>query len=230
MIMKSISLLKKLEAKPVFRVQDIERLCMCDRTYAKLLLHRLYLRKLIRRVTRNAYTLHDDIWLIASNLIYPCYISFWSASYFFGYTEQIVSTIYVVTTVEKKSIEFEGYTIEFVPLSEFFGYKKIKTEKGDIFIVENEKLLIDVFLRPKKCGNFAEIVNVFKNAEIDESKVIEYLKRVGKQSIIKRVGYLLEKTRGIDISYAFDLDRNYVILNPFLKKWHKIDSKWRVRV
>jgi len=228
--MKTITLLKKLETKPIFRVQDVERIYMCDRSYAKLLLHRLTKRGIVKRVARNAYTLQDDIWLISSNIVYPCYISFWSASYFLGYTEQIVNTIYVATTIGRKPIEFEGYTIEFVPLSEFFGYKKIRTEKGDIFIAENEKLLIDAFLRPEKCGNFAEIVNIYENAEIDEKKVIEYLKRTKKQSVIKRVGYLLEKTKKIDISYAFNLDRNYVLLNPFSKEWSKINSKWRVKI
>ncbi len=222
--------MRKLESKPVFRVQDIERMCMCDRDYAKLVLHRLKERGLIRKVTRNVYTTKDDIRVVASNIAHPCYISFWAASYFFGYTEQIVNTIQVATTLRKNPIDFEGYTIKFIPIKEFFGFRKIRTENGEIFMVEPEKLLIDAFLRPRECGNFDEIVKIYENAEISKEKVMEYLERVGKQSIIKRVGYLLEKIRGIDISGNFELDRNYVILNPFSLKWKKISSKWRVKV
>ncbi len=228
--MRTIELLKKLESKPLFRVQDVERLCLCERSYAKLLLHRLKERGLVRRVTRNVYTTKDDIWVVASNIAIPCYISFWAASYFFGYTEQIVNTIQVATTFRKNPINFEGYTVKFIPIKEFFGFRKIRTESGEVFMVEPEKLLIDVFLRPRECGNFDEIIKVYENAEISEEKVRKYLKRVNRQSIIKRVGYLLEKIRGIDVSEDFELDRNYVVLNPFSSTWKKINSKWRVKV
>ncbi len=228
--MRTIELLRKLQSRPVFRVQDIERIRMCERSYAKLVLHRLKEKGLIKRVTRNVYTTKDDIWVVASNIALPCYISFWSASYFLGYTEQIVNTIQLATTFRKNSINFEGYTIKFIPMEHFFGFRKIRTENGEIFMVESEKLLIDSFLKPRECGNFDEIVKIYENAEISEEKVVEYLKRVNRQSIVKRVGYLLEKIRGIDISENFDLDRNYVILNPFSSAWKKTDSKWRVKI
>lgn len=101
---------------------------------------------------------------------------------------------------------------------------------GIFFLVEDEKLLIDAFLRPKECGNFDEIRKIYENAKISEKKVVEYLRRVGRQSIIKRVGFLLEEVRGIDLSDKFHLDRNYVILNPFYKKWKRINPKWRVKI
>ena len=228
--MNTIKLMKKLNNLSVFRVQDAERQCGCKREYARLILHRLKEKKLIKRITRNSYTTKDNISVIASNIYYPCYISFWSASYFLGYTEQIVNTIQVATTGTKKQINFENYKIKFIPINDFFGYKKIRTKEGNIFMVEDEKLLIDVFLRPKECGNFDEIKKIYENAEVSEKKIIEYLKRINKQSIIKRVGCLLEKTRGLDLSSKFELDRNYVILNQFSKKWKKTSSKWKVKI
>lgn len=228
--MNTIEIMKKLNSLPVFRVQDIERLCRCKREYARLILHRLKEKNLIKRVTGNAYTIKDDISVIASNIYYPCYISFWYASYFLGYTEQIVNTVQVATTGIKKIINFENYKIKFIPINKFFGYKKIRTKDGSIFMVEDEKLLIDAFLRPKECGNFDEIKKIYENSKVSEKKIIEYLKRIDKQSIIKRAGYLLEKTKGLDLSEKFELDRNYIVLNPFSKKWKKINSKWRLRI
>ena len=61
----------------------------------------------------------------------------------------------------RKSINFERYDIKFIPLEYFFGYRKIRTDEGDIFLAENEKLLIDALLRPKECGNFDEIEKMF---------------------------------------------------------------------
>ncbi len=228
--MKTIELLEKLKAKPVFRVQDIERIAFCRREYAKLLLNRLKNRGYVKSLTKNVYTAKDDVFVIASNIITPSYISFWSASYFLGYTEQILNTVYVATTRRSKPVLFEGYRIEFVPIKYFFGYRKVRSEEGEIFVAEDEKLLIDVFLRPEKCGNFDEIRKVFEHAKIEENRVVEYLKGVGKQSVLKRVGYLLEEIRGIDISTHFELDRNYVILNPFSGKWRKTNGKWRVKI
>ncbi len=228
--MNTLQLLKKLELKPTFKVQDIERICRCSKAYAKLILHRLDERGLIKKVTKNIYTTKSDIWVIASNIAYPSYISFWSASYFFGYTEQIVNTIQLATAFRKKQIDFENYLIKFVPIKHFFGYRKMRTENGPIFIAEPEKLLIDVLLKPKECGNFDEILKIYKNAKFSLKKLINYLKKINKQHLIKRAGYLLELTRGIDISSKFNLDRNYVLLNPFSLSWKKINSKWRIRL
>lgn len=228
--MKAIELLEKLKTKTTFRIQDLERITNYNRKYARLTLHRLKKKKLIKQVAKNTYTTKDNIFLVASNITYPSYISFWSASYFLGYTEQIINTVQVATTVKKKPILFKGYKIKFIPIQEFFGYKKIHTSEGDIFLVEDEKLVIDVFLRPKECGNYDEITKVFKNAKISEKKLISYLKKVNNQTILKRVGFLLEKIKKIDISDSFKLDRNYVLANPYSKKWNKINKKWRVKI
>ena len=228
--MKTIKLMEKLREKPVFTVQDIGRIADCDKKYAWLTINRLLKNKLIKRVRRNLYTTKTDAFVIASNVITPSYISFWSASYYLGFTEQIVNTVFVATTRKAKPIEFEGYRIEFVPISDFFGFGKIRTDEGEIFIADSEKLLIDAFIRPGKCGNFDEIIKMFENADIDEGKLIAYLKKTKKQALIKRVGFLLEKTKGMDISGHFNLDRNYVLLNPFMAKSTGLNPKWRVKL
>jgi predicted transcriptional regulator of viral defense system len=205
-------------------------MAFCERQYAKLILNRLKKRGFVKKVTKNAYTTHDNVFIVASNITSPSYVSFWSASSFLGYTEQIVNTIYVAVTRRIAPLPFEGYMIEFVPLKHFFGYRKTKTTDGEVFVAEDEKLLIDALLRPGKCGNFDEIEKIFQKATIDEDKIVAYLKRTGNQSVIKRAGFLLEKMKGIDLSKSFGLDRNYVLLNPFSKTWEKTDAKWKVRI
>lgn len=227
--MKTIELLGKLRDKPVFKIQDVERIAYCDRNYAKQIVNRLKKKRLIKQVRRNVYTTGDNIFVIASNIVYPSYISFWSASYFLGYTEQIVNTIHIAMTRRIRPIKFNGYEIKFIPLKHFFGYKKIRTNDGELFIVENEKLLIDAFLKPTECGNFDEIEKMFDGVEISEEKIINYLKKTSSQTIIKKVGFLLEKIKGLDISKSFRMDKNYILLNPFSKQWRTTNSKWRVK-
>ena len=228
--MKGIELLDKIRAKPVFRIQDIERIAYCNQNYAKQILNRLKKRKLIKQITKNRYTTKDNIFIIASNITFPSYISFWSAASFLGYTEQIVNTIQVATTRKAKPINFEGYKIKFIPLKNyFFGYKKISANEGDIFIAEDEKLVIDCLLRQKELGNMDEIENIVENAKISKEKIIEYLKKINKQSLIKRAGFLLEKKKSMNIHKEFNLDNNYILLNPASKKWKCINTKWKLK-
>ncbi len=228
--MKTIELIEKLKQKTVFRVNDIARLALCSNAYARLVLNRLIKRKLIKRITKNIYTTKNNPYLIAGNITYPSYISFWSASSFYGYTEQLLNTVQVAVTRKVKSIPFENYTIKFIKIKYFFGYKKIKTDEGEIFIAENEKLLIDSLLHYKEMGNFDEITNIFQKADITEEKIIDYLKRSNNQVILKRAGYLLESIKKIDISNKFKLNNNYVHLNPFSKKTKKTNTKWRIKI
>ena len=226
-----IELLDKIRAKPVFRIQDIERIAYCNQNYAKQILNRLKKKKLIKQITKNRYTTKDNIFIIASNITFPSYISFWSAASFLGYTEQIVNTIQVATTRKTKPINFEGYKIKFIPIKNyFFGYKKISANEGDIFIAEDEKLVIDCLLRQKELGNMDEIENIVENAKISKEKIIEYLKKINKQSLIKRAGFLLEKKKSMNIHKEFNLDNNYILLNPASKKWKGVNTKWRVKI
>lgn len=228
--MRDIELIDNLKEKSVFSVQDIQRIGDFSREYSKLVLNRLAKRKLIKKVTRNSYTTQKDIFIIASNLKTPSYISFWSASSYYGFTEQILNTVYIACTRKIKQINFEGYKIKFVEVNDLFGYKKIKSEKGEIFIAEQEKLLIDCLLHFKEMGNFDEIEKVFQKTKISEDKIIEYLKKTDNLSLIKRVGYLLEKYKHMDISKSFKMDRNYVLLNQFSKKYKNLNSKWMVKL
>ena len=63
-----------------------------------------------------------------------------------------------------------------------------------------------------------------------KAAMAEYLKKVGLQTVIKRVCFLLEREKGMDMSGAFKLDKNYAILDQFSNKWNEINSKWRLKV
>jgi len=45
----------------------------------------------------------EDPWLVADRLFSPCYIGGWSAAEYFGLTEQIFSTIIVMTVQKPRS-------------------------------------------------------------------------------------------------------------------------------
>lgn len=90
-------------------------------------------------------------------------------------------------------------------------------------------MIIDALNKQKECGNLTEIENIVKNADVDADKIIAYLKLINKPALTKRVGYLLEKIKGIDISDKFQLNRNYIVLDQISRKYNKINSKWRIK-
>ena len=219
--------LEEISKFPTVRFKDIAKRTS-SQEYAWTLVHRMVKNGKLKRVAKGVYTASDDAFAIASNIYYPSYISFITASYLYGFTETIPITIYVVTRKPHKKIKIMGYDIEFIRLDSVWGYHKEQKEEHLIFLADVEKLMIDSFLRPEKMGNFTEIENVFKMAEkIDVDKIKEYLKKIDSEMISRKVGYMLERHKGIDISEIVKTDRNYYQLNPF-KKSNKIDKKWRL--
>ncbi len=78
-ILKFIKTLGEFE-KPVFTINDATRILDVDKEYARLYLHRLKSKGVMLAVERNKYSLADTHpYAIASNLVFPSYISFLTA-------------------------------------------------------------------------------------------------------------------------------------------------------
>ncbi len=215
--------------KPLIRLNDIARREK-SRNYAKLLLYRLARRGRILRLARGVYSASKDPFVIASNMYYPSYVSFLSASFRHGFTETIPSTIWVAAQKKHKPVEFAGYMIEFALMRHVWGYFREGLENEPVFLAEVEKLMIDAFAKPKSMGSFYEIERVFENCNgADIEKLKAYLKRTGSSKIFRQVGYMLEKFKGIDISSLMPIGRNYHALDAFSHS-RKINRKWRLFV
>lgn len=223
---------EKLARNVIITKSSIKKLLGCDNSYAYTMLNRLMKKGVVRKIIKSKYTSSKNVYLIATNLFFPCYLSFWSCAYFKGYTEQIVNTIQVTTTTRHRKIKFEGYSIEFHKMDRkyFFGYEKIKYgENSTITLADDEKLLIDCIHKENLLGNIDEIIKVIKSSQINKEKIVNYLKRINNKSLMKRVGFLLERFKGIDISGILPFkDKNYVNLSIYLKN-DKKNSKWQVK-
>lgn len=218
-----------LKKSPVIRFSDIVRK-LKNKEYAKVFVYRAVKSGTLKRITRGLYSTSDNVLPIASNIYYPSYLSFLSASHYYGLTEVIPRVVYVATPLKHSELEFSGYEIKFVKTGEMWGYNKVGEGTNIIFIAELEKLLIDAFLNPNAMGNFEEITNLFKLAKnINLDKLKEYLIKMNSNKIYRQIGFLMEKYQQKDISGAMKLDRNYYQLNPF-KEGSKINKKWRLMI
>ncbi len=195
--MKKNELLRELERYAVFGNKKVRELTGKDSAYTKLAVYRWKKEGLIREIERDKYTVHDDPFIIASNLTWPAYISCWAAIRHHNLTEQLPTTIHVVTTRSRKQREiFFGNTrIVFIKTkpSRFFGLEKIQRNEFQIFVAEPEKALVDSALfRQISFSEITEIVRQNLKA-IDTKKLINYLLKISDGALVKRFGYLLEK-------------------------------------
>lgn len=175
------------------------------------------------------FTEHEFV--LASALISPCYISYWSALNYYGLTEQVSKTIFIATTKRKKEKEVMGLTFKFTTIdnAKFFGFKTVSLNNHSINIAEREKALIDCVDLPRNCAGITEIIKAIDGSkeELDLRKLIAYARRMHNGAILNRLGFILEL---LGIKTELKPSKHYVILDPFSKKKGIYNKKWKIIV
>ncbi|MFC1546384.1 type IV toxin-antitoxin system AbiEi family antitoxin [bacterium] len=168
----------------------------------------------------------------------PYYIGYFTMYNYWGFTDQIPQTIYVLnlTKNDKKKIGNIKYEALRIDKKKYFGIKKIKIESEEICISDKERTLVDFIYNP--IGSIDNVEQVLKDnlGKIDIEKFIKYLKRFPIVSVRKRAGYFLEKI-GCKKKYLDDLKNiignklTYVVLDPMKKsRKGKINKEWQIIV
>jgi|SRR3989344_3296577 len=228
--MQVLDFLKKIESMKasVFSLNDISRIINKNKNYSSLYIHRLKKKNIVFEIEKNKYTLSQDPYEIASNLVFPCYISFISAYSLYGLSTQIPRHIYVVSLKFKKSIKFNGMTIDFIIFKRIFGYKKIIYKKNYLFVAEIEKAIVDSLYLLKYCP-LSETYGVLKNKSFDLDRLLQYALMMDSIVLLKRLGYLLELI-GVDIFKKIKINNRYDLLNPYLKRSKNNLIKWKLNI
>ena len=223
--MQTIQLLKILEKYPIFTEKDITKITNKNSAYARILLHRIQKKDYILRIERGKYTVHKDPLIFASHIVTPSYLSLWTALKFYSLTEQQPQIIWVISKRKHKNIKFNNINIKFITAKYLFGYKKMRYQDFDIFIAEKEKAILDSIIYKLPLEDISQATK----EEINYKKLAEYTKTTKNKSLIKRIGYILEKKTGNPYGLKA-LDNNYIVLDYSLKKTGKKDSKWKIFV
>lgn len=231
--MNKLALLKALEKHPVFTVKIVSDITGKDRNYAKLVVHRLKKDGIIRMVERNKYTTQSDPLIVASGLIWPSYISGWSALRFHNLTEQLPHLIQVITTRrrKKRQLSLDNTRIVFTRTKSecFFGYRRESYRGFLVFIAEREKALLDSALF--RMLSFTEICSIIREHKegIDLELLVSHLLRTGNRTLMKRFGYLLESLDSETYpSLKKNIGRKYVPLDYARTPEGKKDRRWMV--
>lgn len=224
--MNALTLLQHLKAYPLFTFNEFVRLTRKSAPYCRTSLYRLKKRKLIFEIEKGKYTVHEDPLVFSSHILSPSYISFWTALRFYNLTEQLPLTIMIASPKSKKKISFRHTTIAFYKTKHLWGYTKMRYSKFDIFVADAEKSIIDCLL--SQSVPFAEIFKALSSPDIAIEKLKAYALKTKNRSLIKRVGYLLEK-RGCNAEELLPfIDYNYVLLDTLRGKKGQKNKKWRI--
>jgi len=222
--MKTYNLLKKLERLPLFTENDVSKIINKSAKYVKTLLYRLNKNELIKRIEKGKYTLYDDAIIYVSHITTPSYISLWTALRYYNMTQQQPTSLFIMVPKKRKNINKKISSIHFVSTKNMFGYKKERYSDFDIFIAEPEKAIIDsmLFKIPLE-----DIIIALNSSEIDFDKLSIYANITKNKSLIKRLGYLIEKKTGKTYNLKAN-DNNYISLDYNKKKAGKKNKKWRL--
>jgi len=192
-----IKMLDELARKKVFTVEEAVKISGIDKNVLRVILSRLEKRGWIERIEKSKYmviplgarkgeyTLNEFV--IASLLVNPSAIAYWSALNYHGLTEQIPSTVFVQTTSRKKKqgLEIFGvrYRIVRIKGEKFFGIERVWLDEFQVSVTDREKTIVDCLDKPRVCGGIIEVAKALKHNEFDFERLSEYAVKIGNSGV-----------------------------------------------
>ena len=207
----------------VFTVRDLVLLMDIDRMKAYNIIKALKKKDALKTIKSGKYSFNDvDEFVIGAYAYWPSYVSFLSAISYYGYSDNTPKKILYATT--RNSREFDNFKYVRFSKKRFFGYLSV----GDIVIADKEKAFIDSLLFPKYSLGIKHVHECFEKAikEIDVKKIVDYALKLNVKSVIRRLGYLLEKL-GIDEKRLYrNAGKGYELLDPSMGRLNNFNKKW----
>ncbi|MBW2569405.1 MAG: type IV toxin-antitoxin system AbiEi family antitoxin domain-containing protein [Deltaproteobacteria bacterium] len=143
----------------------------------------------------------EDPWLIAERLFAPCYVGGWSAAEYLDLTEQIFSTVMVMTVQKPRNrrpkIKGTSFMLRTVSEKAMFGLKPVWRGQVKVSVSDPTRTILDMLSNSVLGGGIRSTKDMFINYLRSENKnlelLIEYAERLGNGAVFKRLGFLLEK-------------------------------------
>ena len=183
----------------------------------------------------------EDPWLVADRLFSPCYIGGWSAAEHFDLTEQIFSTIMVMTVQRPRNrrpvIKGTTFMLRTIPERAIFGLRPVWRGQVKISASDPTRTIVDMLMDPGLGGGIRSVRdmlgNYLKGGNKDLELLIQYGEQLGNGAVFKRLGFLLEGTAP-DETEAIEqcskrLTAGNAKLDPRLKS-PRLVTRWRLWV
>lgn len=166
------------------------------------------------------------------------YIGYYSALQIHNLITQPSLKQQIVVSKQQKKSKLRIRSIEFQFIyhnqDHFFGSKKIWINEFDkVRCSDLEKTIIDCLFKPEYAGGIVEIAKAIFEAKdkLDYGKLLNYSIQFKSQSVMKRLGYileLLEISSDITMSLLTLRSNSYAVLDTELPKEGKRVSRWKI--
>lgn len=180
----------------------------------------------------------EDSWILAKLIYSPCYIGGWSAAEYWGLTEQIFKSTFVVTSanIRKRSENIIGVEFHIVKVqkNKIRNITHVWRGAKQVEVSDREKTLADALYNPEWVGGMRHLIDMLKiygeRNDKDFSKLLKYLDELDKGAPFKRFGYLLEKffpNEKSAMNEAISRKKTgYIKLDPSVDTKGVLDKKW----
>jgi predicted transcriptional regulator of viral defense system len=211
-----------------------------DRTRVYRLVARLKESGLVAEVENGKYLLLgfepervlSNPLFIASHVVTPAYVSYWSALHHYGFTEQAPLTVLAATTKKKRPVEFSGFRFRFVTIQphKFFGYRRERVGELPVLIADEAKSIVDSLDQLRYAGGITEVAKALRAVLeiVETSTLIEYANRMADKSLASRLGYLLDMLGQPEAAAGLHSSASLVKLDPTRPPVGPRVTRWRV--
>ncbi len=263
---QGMRLLQQLNAEGrfVFTADDAKQVAIragIGRGYVRELLLHLTTGGWIIRIKRGTYAWTGSLpggnqihpYVLATRLIQPSAIAFWSAMSYHGLTVQVPQTITCCTpkkvvtpsmrdTDTRNSEKRHAWVVgnircEFTTINQeqFFGVEnKWIDQSFRIPVTDKERTVLDTFAHPRMLGGMGEVIAVISEHvdTLDIYKLINYAIRYAKSSVVRRLGWTLSRV-GVGDDVLSPLlamcTTGFRLLDPTRPSQGPYDTVWRIQ-
>lgn len=180
-----------------------------------------------------------DPWIVGTQLYAPCYIGGWSASEYWGFTDQIFSSVIILTTKRINGKEQIAGNITFLikklDSEKIFGLKTVWKESIKIQVSDPHKTIIDLLDDPLLAGGIRSLTDMLQkylqSEHFNLGILMEYAEKMKNKTIFKRLGYLTSILKPDEITVIEQckkkISQGNSQIDPSLKG-NRLLKKWRL--
>jgi len=238
--------------KTIFTVEDAKNVTGSSMPATRIILSKLVKKRWLISLSSGKYLIvplsagekgeHTENWyLIAKNLVNPStyYISYFSALEIHEITTQPIFRIYISTPNRKRPKDILGANFQFVYTrgKDMWGLEdNWVTPSQKVKVSDLERTIIDCLDRLEFCGGVTEVAKAIwnKRNDFDFEKLLQYLIRFNRKSVVKRLGFLLDiygiANKEVLTELKKLLSPSYAKLDSTLEDTGRFLSSWKLRI
>jgi predicted transcriptional regulator of viral defense system len=166
------------------------------------------------------------------------YVGYSNMYNYYGFTDQIFQTFYVLNTSRQKERMICGIPFKLIKISpkKIYGLENIKISGSQVIVSDRERTLVDLIYFPNPVGGLKKAFEILEtegsSGKVDTRKLVKYAASFPVISTRKRIGYVMDKS-GISEKILAPLQKsieNTSLIALYGSKSRKgtIDKKWKI--